>query len=129
MANFPGAWGVLPGVYGPTDHYFIYQGSQLRIGWAGGIFLDEGNWLDAAIALRIRMPKAFAEHENFSGWGHLKVDKNYDLSLHIIPEGTPFESGDHKWVSGKPNYEKESRENFPLLKQHYDKIKNLKAFW
>lgn len=129
MAFLPGSMNALPGVYGPTDYYFGWADSMIRIGWEGGIWLYKGNWVEAAIALRIEIPKAFVTCDNFCGWRHVEVDKNYDIHLRIIPEGTPYGPLERGWTHGKPVNEDVSRTNFPILKTHYDRIKNLKAFW
>jgi len=129
MAIFPGAMNALPGVYGPTDYYFTYQDSTLKIGWDGGIFLYKGSWIEAAIALRIKIPEAFVRHENFRGWGHIGVDKNFEISLHIPVEGSSYGPPERGWNYGKPVNAEHSLNNFPHLKYHYDKIKSMKAFW
>lgn len=120
---------TVSGIYGPSDHYFRYNDTFLVIGWAGGIDLQQGNWIDAAIALRKDLLHKIFDDQEFYGYGHIRVNKELNLSLYIIPEGTPFGSPEHKMYHGPPVNADSSRENFPILKENYDKIKKLSIFW
>ena len=118
---------VIPGIYGPSDHYLRYKETILFIGWNGGIELHQGNWLDAAIALRISIKSHMSgRHLVF---GHIHVDNQLELSLHIAID---TQGNDLFMVAPQlPDSPSivSSKQNFPILKENYDKIKNLSVFW
>lgn len=124
MPNIPGS---SFNIYGTPNHYFRYKDTTLFVGWNGGIELTQGNWLDAAIALRIRI-KSHTSDTNII-FGHIHINKQLELSLQMPAD---IRGNDLFIVAARKLNSPQiisSIQNFPVLKEHYDKIKNLSVFW
>jgi hypothetical protein len=139
MANFPGWRNTIPSVYGPTDHEFYYGKTHLTIYWySGNIALKTGSWHEAAIAivnrvLAFRKSDPIKPSNSIVTYGKIKINvDNLEMSLlHLPPQTPPDTISEEEKKKIKEQCDRiqiELEKNFLILKENFDKVKNLMVF-
>lgn len=114
-----------PGTYQPGFN-ITHEDSTLSLHYDGGIYLSKGNWTNAAIGLRIELELKAKRDINI-----LKF-KLGDVAYDVLTKEISLDTSRNCMFNLNPKNEekwKVSQENFPILLAHYNKIKEMKAFW